>query len=184
MDIELWIVAAATILSLFFGLAGFTLSSFSWSKLGETLSGTKKGQRRLDTLDKHLKPLRMTLSLCKTISNFVLIAAMVCLISDRTNFPTWQQAAIAIAICSVIIAIFGVAIPFAWANYAGERTLIATMPILMALRFILWPIVALMCLFDLPIRRLSGVHDNEEETSGEAKAEILQAAAEAQRKAK
>ena len=178
MDIELWIVAAATVLSLFFGLAAFTLSSFSWSKLGETLAGVKKGKKRLDTLEKHLKPLQMTIAICKTITNFVLIAAMVCLISDKTDFPTWQQVIIAIAICSAIIAIFGVAIPFAWANYAGEKMLVATLPMLLALRFILWPLVAVMCLFDLPIRRLSGVQDGEEEPSGEAKAEILQAAAE------
>lgn len=178
MDIELWIVAGATVLSLFFGLAAFTLSSFSWSKLGDTLAGTKRGKRRLDTLDKHLKPLQMTLALCKTITNFVLIAAMVCLISDKTDFPTWQQAVIAIAICSVIMAVFGVAIPFAWANYAGEKTLAVILPVLVMLRFLLWPLVAFMSLFDLPIRRLSGVHDGQEEPEGEAKAEILQAAAE------
>jgi len=177
VDIELWIVAGATVLSLFFGLAAFTLSSFSWSKLGDTLAGTKQGKKRLDTLEKHLKPLQMTLAMCKTIANFVLIAAMVCLMSDKTDFPTWQQAAIAIVICSVIIAIFGVAIPFAWANYSGEKMLVATLPVLLGLRFILWPLVALMGLFDLPIRRLSGVHDDEEEPTGEAKAEILQAAA-------
>jgi CBS domain containing-hemolysin-like protein len=76
-----------------------------------------------------------------------------------------------------IIAVFSIAIPQVWASYAGEKVLRSTLGIQMAIRYVFYPVAAVMNAFDLPIRRLSGVPADA--ADGEAaKAEILQAASE------
>ncbi|HUU85440.1 MAG TPA: hemolysin family protein, partial [Phycisphaerae bacterium] len=57
----------------------------------------------------------------------------------------------------VLILIFGVAIPIAWARYAGESLLTAVLPALHVLGFILRPLVGFLRLFDELVRRLAGV---------------------------
>jgi CBS domain containing-hemolysin-like protein len=84
----------------------------------------------------------------------------------------------AMLIAAVIIAVFGVGIPHAWAAYAGERILAGTLPVLVVVRYVLYPIVAIMHGLDLPIRRLTGTADEEEGNGDIAKLEILQAASE------
>ena len=78
----------------------------------------------------------------------------------------------------MVICVFGVGIPSAWAGYAGERMLAVSFPVLVGLRYALWPIIALMRVFDVPIKRLTGVSDNEEENDEAAKQEVISAATE------
>ncbi len=53
--------------------------------------------------------------------------------------------------------VFGVAIPYAWARYAGEGLLASSLPILHGTRALLFPLVAVLRAFDEPVRRLAGV---------------------------
>ncbi len=53
--------------------------------------------------------------------------------------------------------IIGVAIPFAWAKYAGDALVARGLPALRLLRSICYPLIMLMNLFDPLIRRLTGV---------------------------
>lgn len=175
MDPALWIVVIATILSGFFSLISFALRSFSRAKLEDTFSGAR-GRYWLDLLEKHLKPLRLSFSLCRSVCNLVLVAGLIAL-SGHLASEQWLDIGLDILLAGVLISIFGVGIPHAWASYGGERILRATMPLLIGVRYLLLPIIAVMHAFDLPVRRLSGAEDEDTE-NGEAKQEILQAAAE------
>ena len=53
--------------------------------------------------------------------------------------------------------IFSVAIPQAWAKYAGETLLAMTWPILRAAHVLLWPLLRVLNIFDEIVRRLAGV---------------------------
>jgi CBS domain containing-hemolysin-like protein len=88
--------------------------------------------------------------------------------------------AAALGAAAGLIAIFGIVIPQLWAAYAAEKVLLATLGVLVACRYALYPVVAVMAAFDLPIRRLSGAVDGDDENGEAAKAEILQAATEGQ----
>ncbi len=175
MDSSLWIVVAAAILSGFFALNSFSLRSFSRAKLGEILSGSR-GQKRLAGLDAHLDALRLTLVLCQSLANLLLLAGVVDLLGGDGR--SWGNIILVIAIAGAVIAMVGVAIPYAWSLDAGERVLAVTLPVLMGLRYLLFPITAVMRAFDLPVRRLSGRIDDEDENGEAAKQEILQAASE------
>ena len=176
MDACLWIVVAATILSGFFSLVSISLRSFRRVHLEEAFGG-EEGDR-LKEFERHLHSLRLTFSFCRALTNLVLAVAMVYLF-DAPGVG-WHRAVLALLAAGGVIAVFGVAIPSAWAAHAGEKMLAGTFGLLKAIRFAFLPITAVMRAFDTPIRRLSGVSDEEVADEENAKQEILQAASEGQ----
>ncbi len=76
--------------------------------------------------------------------------------------------------------IFSVAIPQAWAKYAGEPLLAMTWPILRIAHVAVWPLLRVLNVFDEMVRRLAGVSIGDEpETAAErAGEEILSMVAE------
>jgi CBS domain containing-hemolysin-like protein len=57
----------------------------------------------------------------------------------------------------ILVLIFGVAIPNAWAKYASEILIVRVLPLLCAVRFICYPVIVFLELFDPLVRRLAGV---------------------------
>lgn len=176
MSTLIWVVVAASALSLFFSVASYSLREYRRVELEESFNGAA-GRRRLAVLARHLVPLRLTVSFCRAVANLVLVVAMVFLVSGDVRPVRALAAAVA---AGAIIAVAGIAIPHAWAAHAGERFLSATLGVLLAFRYALYPLVWVMQAFDLPVRRLSGRADGEELTGESAKQEILQAAEEGQ----
>ena len=56
-----------------------------------------------------------------------------------------------------LVLVFDVAVPSAWAKYAGNWLIIRTLPLLVAVRWLCYPIVLVLGLFDPLVRRLAGV---------------------------
>lgn len=161
-------MVASAALSGFFALISYVLHAFRRIQLEEAFKG-ERAEKRLAWLEDNLTVLRLTASLCRVLANLFLVVALIDLLGDPL---------ISAAAAAAIIAIFGVAIPHAWAAYAGEKVLAAAYVILVACRYVLYPVTAVMQAFDLPIRRLTGLSDQETNNSDAAKQEILQAASE------
>jgi len=172
----IWVVVAATALSGVFALVAHVLRSFRRVELEQAFSGVK-GRRRFERLHRHLDALRLMASLLRALSNIVLIVAIVVLF-DVPSGSSWEAYVAPVGLALALIAVFGVAIPYAWAEYAGEKALAVCFSPLMALRVLLWPVIGLMQIFDVPIRRLSGAPAEPTENGDAAKQEILQAASE------
>ncbi len=177
VDATLWVVVIASALSCFFSLASYSLRAYSRVQLGETFNGTM-GRERLDTLERNLAALQLSVSLWRAMANLAVIVGMMFLMDAFTaNLPRIIGAS---AAATGIIAVFGVAIPHAWASCAGRKVLRSTLGVLMFLRYVLYPVTAIMLAFDLPIRRLSGTQESAEDVNESARQEILQAAEEGQ----
>jgi putative hemolysin len=171
VDPLIWVVLLCTGLSGFFALTGYSLREFRRSRLEEVLED-HPGKARLEVLDRHLWAMRLNASLCRTITNVVLVVAVGALF-DGHILPT-------IGVSVGLIALFGIAIPHAWAAYADEQILAATFPVLLVLRRVMSPAIWLMQRLDLPIRRLTGIAEREASTEETAKQDILQAASDGQ----
>lgn len=77
---------------------------------------------------------------------------------------------------------FGVAMPTAIARYANERLMLTMEPWLWVMRWILYPLVALLSVFDPLVRRLSGIAPEDEgHDAEEVEREILGAVTEGER---
>jgi len=173
----LWsVICGATALSCFFALTSYSLRVVRRVQLEEAFS-SPAGKKRLERLGHHLAALRLTTSLLRALANLALTVAILEALYVRRDGPF--ALAGALALTGGLITVFGIVIPHAWASYAGEKVLRATLEVLLACRYALYPVVAVMAAFDLPIRRLSGVADRDDDNGEEAaKAEILQAATE------
>ena len=125
----------------------------------------------------------MLCALLRSVFNLALMAALLSRFADAANGPT-ATIIVPLVIAAAIIAIFAVAIPHAWANYAGARIVARTARLLLALRLILRPVVVVMRAVDLPVRRLTGAPEPAngngagaaEALEDAVKAEILQVA--------
>ena len=170
----LWVVLIATALSGFFALASCALRAFGRAPLEEAFSGPK-GERRLEALARHLRALRLTMAFCRALANLVLVVSFVYLFAAPAG--GFGRALAAMGAAAAVIAVFGVAIPQAWASYAGERVLSRMFVVLMGVRYAMYPVTAMMMAFDLPVRRLSGVGEDKD-SFDYAKQEILQVASE------
>ncbi len=173
----LWVVLVAAVLSGFFALISCTLRAFRRLQLEEAFIG-QSNQKRLALLEKRLRSLRLAAAWSRTIANILIVIGCVYLLEAQQD--QWLDILAAAAMSAGVIAVFGVAIPQAWASYGGEKVLSKTLPLLMAVHYIMLPITTIMAAFDLPIRRLSGLADTEVDNGENAKQEILQAASEGQ----
>jgi CBS domain containing-hemolysin-like protein len=117
----------------------------------------------------------MMMSLLRSVANVVLVLALV---SALDSHESLLKAIAAGAVSLVAISVLGVGIPHAWASYAGEKTLAVTFPVVAVLWYTFWPVVALMRIFDIPIRRLSGFSEEENQNGDTAKQEVISAATE------
>ena len=171
VDPLVWVVLLCTGLSGFFALTGYSLRAFSRSRLEEILED-HPGKARLGVLDRHLWAMRLNASLCRTVSNVSLVV-VVSMLFDGRILPT-------IAVSIGLIALFGIAIPHAWAAYADEQILAATLPVLLVLRLVMSPAIWVMQGLDVPIRRLTGIADRDANNGDSAKQDILQAASDGQ----
>ncbi len=170
----IWVVVGSTALSCFFALTSYALRAFRRVQLEEVFSG-EFGKARLEWLGVNLPSLRLMMSLLRSAANVVLVLGFAGLFGSAS---TWPRAVYAGVGSLIVICVFGVGIPSAWAGYAGERVLAVSFPVLVGLRYALWPIITLMRVFDMPIKRLAGVSDNEEENDEAAKQEVISAATE------
>jgi len=61
------------------------------------------------------------------------------------------------AITLLLLWVFGIAIPNAWAKYGGVWLVVHLLPLLVAVRFLLLPLIVVLQWFDPLVRRLAGV---------------------------
>ena len=175
MNHQTWIALASAAMSGFFGLNSFALRTFRRASLEEAFAGPS-GRRRLEVLERHLRALQLTASFCRSVANLVLVVAILYLVDPQHHGVT--RVLYATGISGLIIAIFGVGIPHAWACQAGEKVLAATLWPMMFFRYLFYPVVAMMQWLEVPIGRLAGVEGRGEPSGDAVNQEILQAATE------
>ncbi len=92
------------------------------------------------------------------------------------------DAVLACALALFLVLVFGVAIPNAWAKYAGESLIVRVLPFLSVVRFVCYPVIVFLEVFDPLVRRLSGVPIRDAKSyADELEQEILNVISEGER---
>jgi len=100
----------------------------------------------------------------------------------ETGATPFVDAAIACVVALILVLIFGVAIPNAWAKYTGESLIVRLQPLLAGVRFLCLPLIKPMELLDPLVRRLAGVPVRDAQSyADELEQEILDAISEGER---
>jgi len=182
MGSAFWLVVILTVVSLVASTANLSLRHFSRLKLQKIL----EDRRKIDALDK-LSALRSEMILAtavvRMIANVGIILALVELLWAGPDQNRTVHYIEALAVSSVLVLVFVVAIPNAWAKYAAEMFLARSFVGLRVCRWLLQPITAFLRLFDGLVRRLAGVPNGVVEADGSegretAEREILEAVSE------
>jgi putative hemolysin len=164
--------------SLFFSVTAVALRIFSQVKLQEAFKAAIKKENSRDLTERLMEKeedLVLTCSLYRLIFNMCILLALVALFTHRGEPAYGGSYALDYFLASVIAfgiySVFSLAIPHAWAKYAGEKILSRTYRILVLFTFITSPILYIFKLYDGFVRRLAGIAETTPEEEHEEKQE-------------
>jgi putative hemolysin len=152
--------------SLFFTVNSLSLRSFSRVKLQEAFKAAGR-ENRIEGLIANAEKLAITCGSFRVFCNAAIIFILALLLAEH-------RYAIALIVGFIILEVFTLIIPHAWAKHAGEYILPRTYPLLQGVMFVFKPLLAVFDLHDRFVRRLAGVQDADpEQVQEERQEEIL-----------
>jgi len=164
--------------TLFFSVNAVALRTFSLVKLQEAFKAAKKNADSRDLAERlagNAERLILTCSLFRLISNMFILLLLVTVFVDpgqgKSRFEFAADSVLAFLVATVIFSIFSLAIPHAWAKYAGEKILSRTHKLLALLALIASPVLYIFRLYDGVVRRLAGIVETTPEERHEEKQE-------------
>jgi putative hemolysin len=157
----------------FFSVNANALRVFSRLKLQEAFK-TASGEERPERVDKVAENADRLILACafyRLVFNIGALLLMVALMEALHTELNATAYGIAFVVSLAIFSVFSLAIPYAWAKYAGEKLISRTYWILFAFTAIVSPILYVLQLYDGFVRRLAGVPATTPETEQEERQE-------------
>ncbi len=155
-----WIILLICLLTgsaLFFSVNAIALRTFSRVKLQEAFEAANK-EDLSDSLVKNAEKLILACSLYRLILNMCVLLLLLAVFARlRNGPPLFIDYVLTFIIAAAIFSIFTLAIPHAWAKYAGEKILGRTYRLLTFCAAIASPVLYILQIYDGFIRRLAGV---------------------------
>jgi len=169
-----WLLISICILtgfSLFFSLNAISLRIFSQVKLHEAFKKLDK-QEAADRLIAKSEQLVLSCSLYRFVLSEAILILLVGLFSVTAEGETGVGVYVwSLVLTAIIYSVFMLAIPHAWAKYAGEKVLSRTHRLLLFFSFPVWPGIYTFTVYDGLIRRLAGVVETTPQKRQEEKQE-------------
>jgi putative hemolysin len=157
--------------TLFFSVNSIALRIFSHVKLQEAFKAANK-ENFISSLLENAEKLILTCSLYRLIFNMCILLLLIAVLAKAPPAKsTIGDYVFAFVIAMAVFSVFSLAIPHAWAKYAGEKILSRTYRSLLLLAIVVSPILYVFRLYDGLIRRLSGVVQISPEEQQEEKQE-------------
>ncbi len=151
------LIALLTASALFFSVNAIALRTFSRVKLQDAFEAVKK-EDLTNGLVKDAEKLILACSLYRLISNMCILLLLLAVFARlRNGPPQFIDYVLTFIIAAVIFSIFTLAIPHAWAKYAGEKILSRTHRLLTLCAAATSPVLYILQIYDAFVRRLAGV---------------------------
>ncbi len=159
-----WVVLLICFLAggtLFFSVNTVALRIFSRVKLQEAFKAANKKADPEDLTEQlvaNAERLILSCSLYRLIFNMCILLLLLDVFATlRQTTPAISDYVLTFIIAIAIFSVFSLAIPHAWAKYAGEKILSRTYRLLMLSAFVASPVLHIFKLYDGFVRRLAGV---------------------------
>ncbi len=146
--------------TLFFSVNAIALRTFSRVRLQEAFKAASGEERsdRVDALAEEADRLILACSFYRLVFNMASLLLLVALVSVYLGAPLGVvHYLIVFVVALAIFSIFSLALPHAWAKYAGEKLLCRTYPVLKLFTALAFPVLHVLHLYDGFVRRLAGV---------------------------
>lgn len=165
-DPAIWIAIVAAFLTCCTSACNIALRTFSRSRLTEMMEERNATASLEAFLAQHTRLAIMTATV-RVVLNFAILLAVFHLFQTQSQLTGLWVYAAAIGAAGAIVLVFGVAIPASWARYRAETLISLSIPTLLILQKLFFPLVAFLHLFDPVVRRISGA---ELESNGDSDA--------------
>ena len=169
------LISLLAALTLFFSVNAIALHTSSRVKLLEAFKETNikvSSESLTDNLVENTEKLVLTCSLYRLVLNMcILLLLLAVFASSKPSHPQITDYLLTFIIAVSIFSIFSLAIPHAWAKYAGEKILSRTYRLLLLFAALVWPMLYAFQLYDGIARRLAGVVEVTPEEEQEEKQE-------------
>ena len=177
-DVGLWcllIAGACVLLTMFFSAVHLALRHISWVKLEEAFldTGTPARTQIIRNRQSNLLFSTATMRLLANLGVLVCVAGYFVTSREVENSRILMLLLTAFAISVFILSIFSVAIPHAWAEYAGTGLLVRCYPALRFLEWAGWPLTTVFFWIDPLIKRLAGISEDQTNSRLDEKQEEL-----------
>ena len=157
--------------TLFFSVNAQALLIFSRVKLQDAFKEINK-EDLSDCLAENAERLSLSCSLYRIVLNMgILFSLLILFAALHKEALIFTDYVLVFIISMAIFSVFSVAIPHAWAKYAGEKVLSRTYKILIFFTAIASPVLYTLKFYDAVIRRLAGVVETTPEEQQEEKQE-------------
>jgi len=176
-----WAVSVICLLAggtLFFSVNAVALRTFSHGKLQEAFKASRKRDDSKDIIERLIENedrLILTCALYRLIFNMGILLILVALLVNPDPSEPPRSSALSYCLTFVaalaIFSIFSLAIPHAWAKYAGETMLSRSYTLLTFAAFVASPALYIFKLYDGLVRRLAGIAESTPEEEHEEKQE-------------
>jgi len=164
--------------TLFFSVNAVALRTFSMAKLQEAFKAAGRNGDPKDLVERlaeNAEKVILTCSLFRLISNMCILLLLVSVCVDpgqaRSRIAFAADSVLAFLIAAAIFSIFSLAIPHAWAKYAGEKILSRTHSLLLLFAVVAWPALYVFRMYDGIVRRLAGIVETTPEEQHEERQE-------------
>lgn len=160
--------------TLFFSVNATALRVFSRLRLLEAFkaNGGEEQPHLVDAVAEDADRLILTCALYRLFFNMASLLLLVALVASVGETPLGLRHYVLVGVvASTIFSVFSLAIPHAWAKYAGEALLSRTYRILLFFAILASPVLHVLHLYDGFVRRLAGVPKATPETQLEEKHE-------------
>jgi len=164
--------------TLFFSVNAIALRTFSHVKLQEAFRTTNKKtnpEELTEQLAENTEKLILTCSLYRLILNMSILLLLVSVFTSpaagKNASHTGISYLLTFIVAAAIFSVFNLAIPHAWAKYAGEKILSRTYRMVMGFSIAASPVLYIFRLYDGFIQRLASVTETTPEEKHEEKQE-------------
>jgi putative hemolysin len=168
------LICLSVVATLFFSVNSITLRIFSRAKLQEALKKISKQNGSEDIIDQitvNVEKLTLASSFYRFVFNTLTLLLLVAAFVHPSTELTISTYMLVLVVAAAIFSIFGLAIPHAWAKYAGEKVLSRSYKLLLFSAKVTSPIIQILKLYDAFVRRLAGIVEASPEEQQEEKQE-------------
>lgn len=165
--LAIWLGLIVLVVLTFSSALGFALRVPTRSRLADAFEELGQ-EKQWESFKARSPQLVLSVAVVRAVSVLALLLVVLHAFEDPGAEQTELRRIAALAIASAVVLVLGIAIPSAWAKYAGEWLITRTLPVIYGVWIICYPIVRVLQLFDPLIRRLSGVPSNHKRDHDEA----------------
>lgn len=153
---DLWVGLGSIVLLLLFSTLNLALRMPSRGRIAEEFEDSGK-EGAFERFLQHRSSYMLSTAIIRSLAITILLIASVFLSLSEERAIELTRLLTATAFAWVAVLIFGIAIPYAWAKYAGEWLVVRCNWMLILSRILCAPILTILSIFDPIVRRLAGV---------------------------